>query len=46
MRIDQRDFCRLPDEQLCACVARGNAQAEDELVARYSRLVRACARPE
>ena len=45
MRIDQRDFSQIPDEQLCAFVAQGNAQAEDELVARYSRLVRACARP-
>lgn len=45
MRNDQRDLHQLPDEQLCALAAQGSAEAEDELVSRYSRLVRACARP-
>ena len=35
----------LSDEQLCQMAARGEAQAETELVQRYGRLVRACARP-
>lgn len=45
MRNDQNNLHQLSDEQLCACIAQGNAEAEDELVARYSRLVRVCARP-
>lgn len=39
------DFLQLPDEQLCGLVVQGSAQAEEMLVSRYSRLVRACARP-
>ncbi len=45
MRNDQRDLHQLPDEQLCVLAAQGSAEAEDMLVTRYSRLVRACARP-
>lgn len=45
MKIDQRDLQQLPDEQLCHLVSQGNPEAEDILVCRYSRLVRACARP-
>ena len=33
------------DEALCLSAARGDPQAEAELVRRYSRLVRVCARP-
>ncbi|MBE6963073.1 MAG: sigma-70 family RNA polymerase sigma factor [Ruminococcaceae bacterium] len=36
---------RLPDEELCILTGKGNRQAEEELVARYHRLVRTCARP-
>ena len=35
----------LPDEELCLGAARGDSQAETELVGRYGWLVRACARP-
>lgn len=35
----------LTDEQLSQRVAQGDSQAETELVQRYGRLVRACARP-
>lgn len=45
MRNDQNHLQQLSDEQLCAFAAQGSADAEDALVARYSRLVRACARP-
>lgn len=45
MRNDQNDLRQFSDEQLCALVAQGSAEAEDELVARYSRLVRVCSRP-
>lgn len=33
------------DEALCQCTAQGDTRAEAELVSRYSRLVRICARP-
>ncbi len=33
------------DEELCLGAAQGDPQAETELVCRYGRLVRACARP-
>ncbi len=45
MKIDQNDLSALSDEMLCALVAQDSAQAEEELVSRYSRLVRICARP-
>ena len=45
MRTDQNELQQLPDETLCVLAAQGNTDAADMLVARYSRLVRACARP-
>lgn len=39
------DFGTLTDEMLCHTAAGGEPRAEEELVARYGRLVRACARP-
>ena len=33
------------DEALCACAAQGDRSAEEELVLRYNRIVRMCARP-
>ena len=39
------DFQSLPDEEICLLAGAGNAAAEEELVRRYGRLVRACARP-
>lgn len=33
------------DEALCARVAQGDPEAEEELASRYARLVRVCARP-
>ena len=45
MRSDRNDFLQCSDERLCAFAAQGSAEAEDVLVVRYSRLVRACARP-
>ena len=38
-------FCQQTDEQLCALAASGDREAEECLAARYSRLVRICARP-
>ena len=35
----------LTDEQLCACAAEGEPEAETLLVTRYTVMVRACARP-
>lgn len=45
MRVDQNDLSTQSDQVLCALVAQGSARAEEELVSRYSRLVRICARP-
>jgi len=45
MSIDQNDLSTHSDQQLCVLVAQGSARAEEELVGRYSRLVRICARP-
>ena len=39
------DHAHLTDAELHALVLEGDAQAENELVLRYSRLVRVCARP-
>lgn len=36
---------KLSDEQLCALSAKGEREAEELLVGRYSKLVRMCARP-
>lgn len=41
----QTDLNTRTDEQLCALVRAGNAEAEELLVTRYTRLVRICARP-
>lgn len=35
----------ISDEALCAMVSTGDREAEEELVTRYARLVRICARP-
>ncbi len=43
--VDYSRLEELPDEELCACAAEGNRQAEEILVTRYHRLVRSCARP-
>ena len=40
-----RQFQTTTDEELCRCAAAGDPRAEEELVGRYGRLVRACARP-
>lgn len=45
MRNDRNDLEQFSDEQLCSLVKQASTDAEDELVARYSRLVRVCARP-
>lgn len=45
MSFDSTDFSNISDEALCAASALGEAQAEEELVRRYGRLVRMCARP-
>ena len=38
-------FIEESDSELCKLAAAGNSAAEETLVVRYSRLVRACARP-
>ncbi len=45
MLFDQTDFQALPDGELCRRAACGEPRAEEELVSRYGRLVRVCARP-
>lgn len=45
MRVDQNDLSTHPDEVLCSLAAQGSARAEEELVSRYTRLVRICSRP-
>jgi len=42
MDIDHR---QITDEELCALAKSGSGDAEHDLVVRYARLVRACARP-
>lgn len=42
---DEEVMRAMTDEALCACAAQGDLRAEEELVKRYNRLVRACARP-
>ena len=39
------DDSKLSDAELLALVSAGNADAEEALAERYSRLVRICARP-
>ncbi len=41
----QTDLQARTDEELCALVRVGSAEAEELLVTRYTRLVRICARP-
>lgn len=43
--LESQEFHGLTDEELCALAARGSSPAENELVCRYNRIVRACARP-
>jgi len=43
--MEDNGFSGLTDEELCAGAARENSRTEAELVRRYGRLVRACARP-
>lgn len=38
-------FAHLTDEELCEKVRKGETGAEEALILRYNRLVRACARP-
>jgi len=45
MRNDQSDCPDRTDEQLCRDAQQGSPEAEELLVTRYVRLVRACARP-
>lgn len=39
------DFHTISDEELCRLASEGDPRAEEELVTRYGRLVRVCARP-
>lgn len=39
------DYTLLPDHELLALAAQGQANAEETLLNRYSRTVRVCARP-
>ena len=43
--LDSQEFQGLTDDALCALAAQGRSPAENALVARYSRVVRVCARP-
>jgi RNA polymerase sporulation-specific sigma factor len=43
--LESQEFHGLTDEELCAMAGRGISTAENELVRRYNRIVRACARP-
>ncbi len=43
--MENSGFSGQTDEELCAAAARKDPGAETELVQRYGRLVRACARP-
>ncbi len=43
--LESKEFHGLSDEELCVLAAKGSSPAENELVRRYSRLVRICARP-
>ena len=45
MSFEPKVLTDLSDEELCAHSAKGNPRAEEELVRRYGRLVRMCARP-
>ncbi len=41
----ERFFAALSDEALCLQATQGNVHAEEALILRYGRVVRACARP-
>ena len=43
--LESQEFHGLTDEELCAMAGQGSSSAENELVRRYNRIVRACARP-
>ena len=43
--LEEGGYSVYSDEELCAMVSDGNAEAESVLVARYGPVVRACARP-
>ena len=43
--LESQEFQGLTDEELCAMAGQGSSSAENELVRRYNRIVRACARP-
>lgn len=45
MSFEPKVLTDLSDEELCAHSANGTTEAEEELVRRYGRLVRMCARP-
>lgn len=45
VEFQSESFQHISDEELCSKTARGDSQAEAELVRRYGRLVRVCARP-
>lgn len=45
MKAVKKDSEPFSDEALCALSAAGNRRAEEELVLRYNRVVRVCARP-
>ena len=45
MSFEPKALHDLSDEELCVCSAQGSSGAEEELVRRYGRLVRMCARP-
>ena len=45
MELSHTQYDVLPDEALCRLAASGDRVAEEQLVVRYHRLVRICARP-
>ncbi len=45
MNRNVKDYAQLEDGELCRLTTCGDLQAEEELVCRYRRLVRICARP-
>lgn len=45
MQKQYSELERLSDEELCQALQSGNADAEEILVHRYSRMVRSCTHP-
>ena len=45
MALSHTQYVVLSDEELCRLSALGDRVAEEELVVRYHRIVRICARP-